>query len=113
MLRLVDQMDQIPQQCSCCGGNPLGPDGAPQQAILAEGVDIDWGSSLYICSECANLIADFFGRVTQEEHDQLRQEYEELDNEHTKLLRKHSRHVRRTREVVAGEKAKKELRKNG
>lgn len=111
MLRLVDQMTEIPGECALCGGNPPGDDGRPQKAIWAEGVDIDWGSALYICGECSRVIADLIGRVPQDDHDKLVQRYQKLDGEHTKLLRRHGRLRSNARAVVSGEKAKKEIKR--
>ena len=109
MLRVVETMTDTPGVCACCGGNPPGPDGQFQEAILAEGVDIDCGANLYICHECASTIADLIGRVPEKEHKGLQRSYRKLDREHTELLRKYGRLQKNATRVVKGRKAAKEL----
>ena len=85
----IDGMPESPQCCVACGGNPSDFEGHMQQALWAEGVDIDWGNMLYLCWECVQIIADLAGRATKEGFDkldvqlnELQQRYEELEAEH-------------------------------
>lgn len=92
-LVLVHGMPDTPNACAICGSAPVDQQtGAPEDAIFAEGVDIDWGNSLYICLECAHIIANLIDRATQEGFDKLMKEaqdwkklYEDLKTRHDEL----------------------------
>lgn len=56
-----------PYCCAGCGSTPTDEDG-PKQAAFCEGVDINWGDSLYICSSCVHVLCDLFGRVEEITH---------------------------------------------
>jgi hypothetical protein len=91
-LELVKGMELTPQACVLCGNNPIDENtGEQQDAVFAPGVDVDWGSSVYICKSCGELIADLFGRVTKEGFDRLTTKYEKLKGEHEKLQDQHER----------------------
>lgn len=87
---LTTGMPEQPNTCLTCGCNPTNPDGSQMQAVFAEGVDIDWGNSVYICWECANLIADLMGRVPRAFSDKTEEELDELHKEHSELVEQHA-----------------------
>lgn len=109
-LELVDQMTEQPGACILCGGNPPGPDGQTRPAIHAVGLDVNWGDSVYVCGECADLIADLIGRVDEKEHKALQHDYRKLSKAHAKLTRQYRELKNRTRRIVDGERAKKEVK---
>jgi hypothetical protein len=101
---IVNGMAEIPNCCTACGGNSADFEGNQQQALWAEGVDIDWGGNLYLCWECGNIIASLVGRTTKEGFDALTQKYEALLEAHAELEREHEEtqaEVDRIREGVA------------
>lgn len=89
-LRRVQGMPLMPHTCLLCGQGPTSNDGATRDVIFAEGVDVDWGNSVYICWECAELIADLVKRVTREGFDKLEATHEALTTEHAELLGKYT-----------------------
>jgi len=91
-LERVTGMELTPQACVLCGSNPVDEtSGQQQDCIFAPGVDVDWGSSVYICKSCVEIMADLFDRVTVEGFDKLTAKYETLKEEHEKLLEKYDR----------------------
>lgn len=108
--RRVQGMEHPPQACAACGGNPADYEGRQQDAYWAEGVDIDWGAMLYICSECADVIADLHGRVTREGFDNLQEKYEALLKEHEELKAEHEEQGELVRQVREGAAARKRLK---
>ena len=108
-LTRVKGMELQPNCCTICGGNPIDDDGDQREAIFAEGVDIDWGNSLYICWDCANIIASLVGRATKEGFDRLEVENEELQDKYDKLLEEHEEQQELVDKIRAGAKARKNL----
>ena len=78
----VTGMPLQPNSCVCCGSNPHKEDGSgPEEAIFAEGVDIDWGNSVYICKSCVNIMATLFDYITPEEKHKLEQKIKKFKEE--------------------------------
>lgn len=68
-LQLVDTMSQIPGHCLLCNCVPKDETKevpTPLPAVHAVGLDVDWGNSVYICWNCAGLIADLVDRPAEE-----------------------------------------------
>lgn len=93
----VDQMNQAPSQCVCCGGNPY-KDGKAQEAFDLD-TDINWGDHGFICIECANVMADLLGRVDKETHDAVNKELQRSEKENARLLRINSKRNRELKTV--------------
>lgn len=110
-LVLVEGMPDTPGVCALCAGNPIDEiTNEQQQAIFAEGVDIDWGNSLYICLSCAHIIANLIDRATQEGFDKLQDKYEKLYLEHEELQTEHDEMKEVVATIRAGAAASKKLR---
>jgi hypothetical protein len=86
-------------------------EGRPKEAIDTN-VDVDWGNNLYICSECASVIADLLGRVEVEDHQDLKLKHRELKNSHKALRTKFKALERDYNRVVAGRKAEARRERN-
>jgi hypothetical protein len=103
-------MELPPYTCVCCGGGPTDNDGNQRECIFAEGVDIDWGNSVYICWDCTQLIADLAGRTTKEGFDRLQSAFEELQGEHEQLLSQFTEQEGLLDKIREGSAAQKEVR---
>lgn len=79
-------MSQSPYCCINCSMTPSHQDGTYKDSILCEEVDVNWGDSVYICWDCAELIADLVGRATRGGFDDMKEELKELTAEHRQLL---------------------------
>jgi hypothetical protein len=110
-LTIVDGMPEIPHVCAVCAGNPYDEaTGAQRQAIFAEGVDIDFGGALYICLDCAELIANLINRVPQEGYDALLTKHQALLEAHAELEKEHEELQEIVNQIRAGASASKRLR---
>lgn len=110
-LKITKGMSEPPNACCICGGNGTNSKGGQADAIYAPGVDIDWGGSLYICMECADVIADLICRSTREGFDKLQAKNKVLEDQvkqMTVLIEHQGELIAKVRE---GAKAQKTLRK--
>jgi len=71
MFKVVNGMAEQPYHCIHCGNNPSDTHGNQMKAIFSEGVDVDWGNSVYTCWECAELIADLIDREPRSSYDRV------------------------------------------
>ena len=109
-LALVQGMENTPNACAICAGNPIDEDGSQRPAIFAEGVDIDWGNSLYICLDCANIIASLVHRPDGEYVEQLEAKHEALMEAHVTLEREHEELQGELDKIREGSSALKRVR---
>jgi hypothetical protein len=97
--------------CTACGQVPKDDDG-PLPAYNAVGVDVDWGNHLFICATCAGILAELHGCATPEETVKMKKvmklQAASIEAAEKKLREQQDKIDR----VVAGAKARKEL-KNG
>lgn len=110
MLKMVEGMPLQPYTCLTCGQGPTDNDGNVQKVIFAEGVDIDWGNSVYICYECGELMADLMGRATRWGFDELTQKYEKVKAEYDELLDEHEKQEVLLDKIREGNAAQKQIR---
>lgn len=111
-LELTHKVDQPPCQCLICGGRPHQEGDEPENLppmVFVPGMDVNWGESVYFCHECVGIMGGLFGMISIEDAAELERENKRLLNENAQLAAKHRKHVKRTRAIVAGEKAKREL----
>lgn len=110
-LVVVKGMELSPNACVLCGSNPGDENtGEPKKAIFAEGVDIDWGNSVYICWECGNVIADIVGRSTKEGFDKLEADNEELQEKYDELLERYEADHELVERIRSGNDAIKKVK---
>lgn len=109
-LHRIVGMPDIPHTCAVCGNGPTTNEGDQRQCIYAEGVDINWGDSLYICWDCGEIVADLVGRVTREGFDKLQEKYDSLKAEHDELLASHEEQEALLDKIREGNRAQKTIR---
>lgn len=109
-LKRITGMPLLPHTCTLCGQGPTDNDGNQRDVIFAEGIDIDWGNSVYICWECSELIADLVGRVTREGFDRLEEDNAELQEKYDTLLGEHQEQEALLDKIREGNKAQKRIR---
>jgi hypothetical protein len=81
-----------------------------EPAAFREGVDINWGDSLYICCSCARVIGGLFGMMDADEVNSLVREHEALQANYNELSQDFGKQKERIETMLEGAKAKKELR---
>lgn len=109
-LTRVQGMPLLPHTCILCGQGPTDNEGNQQTVIFAEGVDVDWGNSVYICGECGEIIADLMGRVTREGFDHLTDSFETLQVAHADLLVEHEQQEELLDKIREGSAAQRTVR---
>jgi hypothetical protein len=109
-LKRITGMPLQPYTCVCCGQGPTDNEGNQRETIFAEGVDINWGDSVYICADCTQLIADLAGRVTREGFDRLQSAFEELNDRHEALLEKYEEQEELLDKIREGSAAQRAVR---
>lgn len=109
-LKIVKGMELPPNACCICGGNGSDEKGVQEDAIFAPGVDIDWGGSLYICKECAEIIADLMGRSPVSGFDALQTRYNGLSEDFDALKKKYEDQAALIERIRDGVRAKQKLK---
>lgn len=105
----VPAMNLKPYRCSACGSTPRDDaTGDNLPAFFREGVDINWGDSLYICDTCARIISELYGAIPPEEAVELQNENESLRTELEDTLQELKEVNARVDRMLDGVKAKKE-----
>lgn len=105
----VSGMKLKPYRCAGCGSTPQKEDGSgPEDAYFAEGVDINWGDSLYICSSCVRVIGQLAGMLDPDAVIRLENEKEKALTEAEELQEELNRVDTRLKRIVDGSKAVKE-----
>lgn len=104
-LVLVEGMPLEPHSCVSCGGGPRDADSNIMEVAFAEGVDINWGDSVYICASCARVIAELYGFRTPEDVEELNKEIERLKE----VEKKHKKLEKRVKTMLEGARARKKV----
>jgi hypothetical protein len=108
----VDAMRLKPYKCIGCGGTPRDDavEGRPNmQAYFCEGVDYDWGKSLYLCGNCVRVLGLLRGMVDVGEHEKVKKALTNLQNRYDQLDEENKRQEERIERMLDGVKAKKEI----
>lgn len=110
----VDAMRLKPNKCIACGGTPRDDavEGKPNmEAYFCEGVDYDWGKSLYLCGNCVRVLGLLRGMVDVDEHERVKREKENWERQFGELADEHEELKSRVDRMLDGVKAKKEVQK--
>jgi hypothetical protein len=108
---VLSTMKLKPYSCAACGSTPQKEDGTgAEPAAFREGVDINWGDSLYICCSCARVVGGLFGMLDPDEVKALRKENKELGEQLDELREEHETQEALIERIREGTKAQKEIR---
>lgn len=64
-----------PYRCVACGQTPRDDDveGRPvKQAYFCEGVDVNWGDSVFLCDSCVRVLGELRGMMDVKQADRLK-----------------------------------------
>lgn len=109
---VVPYMHLKPYRCIACGSTPRDDqvEGKPnKQAYFAEGIDVNWGDSLFLCDSCVRVLGELRGMVDVEDHERLQRKYDSLVEQHNALAEAHEKQDARIERMLDGVKAKKEV----
>lgn len=107
----VPHMHLKPYKCVGCGGTPRDDEveGRPNlQAYFCEGVDIDWGNSLFLCGNCVRVLGELRGMVGVGDHAKVVKKLEETESELTQTREDLEKAQDRIARMLDGVAAKKE-----
>lgn len=109
-MSLVRGMPLIPHACVACGSmGEVTEEGLPE-AVFVEGVDINWGDSVYLCRTCARIAGELVGCSSPEVHENMVNQIRELQARVAEL--KESDDVARSqiKRMLDGARARKEAK---
>lgn len=105
---VVQGMKLRPYRCVACGNTGEQGEDGPPKAFFAEGADVNWGDSLYLCESCVGVLGQLAGMVSEEEHELVKTKLENLERRHEELQQEYDRQDERIERMLDGVKAKKE-----
>ena len=108
----VPTMKLIPNKCIACGSTPRDDSvegRPPMEAYFCEGVDYDWGKSLYLCGNCVRVLGLLRGMVDVVEHQKVVKSREQLVAELEELKAAYNEQEGRIERMLDGVRAKKEV----
>ena len=94
--------------CGCVPTNDQEPNNPPFPMVWAEGMDVNWGQDVLLCKDCCGVIADLWGRVDAEKHEDVVDELADLKIEHEAITEKYEKQKERLNKVLEGARARKE-----
>jgi hypothetical protein len=101
-----------PYNCAACGSTPQKEDGSgPEDAVFREGVDINWGDSLYLCKTCVRIVGELMGMAEPHEVSELKRKLKDSEDENESLTEDLNTLQSRVDRMLDGARAKKEVAK--
>jgi len=101
-----------PYRCIACGSTPRDtthPNRPQLQAYFCEGVDVNFGDSVFLCEECVKVLGQLRGMVDVDVHEKLIKLHDGLVRAHQKLVEEYDTQESRIERMLDGVKAKKEV----
>lgn len=105
----VTGMPLTPHACVACGQNPSDVEGNFDTALFAEGVDVDWGNSVYLCSSCQNVIVELITGYTIEQVAELDDKLKSSRKEFNDEKKAHDKLKKRVKTMLKGARAKEKV----
>lgn len=100
-----------PYRCIACGSTPRDtahPNRPQLQCYFAEGIDVNYGDSVFLCEECVKVLGQLRGMVDVEDHEKLKNSYDLLLGKYEQLEDDFEEQESRINRMLDGVKAKKE-----
>jgi hypothetical protein len=96
--------------CNCMPVDETKETRPPLPMFHAVGVDVNWGEDCNICKICAGVMADMMGRPDELKVAKLSRQFRALKESYDEQTERFDKYREKVRELVAGTKAKKELK---
>lgn len=100
-----------PYSCVACGQSATPVNGEMQDAYFAEGVDVNWGDSVFLCESCVWVLGQLAGFLDPDQVNDLKREKSQIEDELEDLKVEHEATEKRMGRILEGSKAMKEARK--
>jgi hypothetical protein len=108
---VVPAMHLKPYRCIACGSTPRDttqPDRPNLQAYFREGVDVNFGDSVFLCEECVKVLGQLRGMVDVSVHEKLIRELNRISSERDQIQEELEATQDRIERMLDGVRAKKE-----
>lgn len=107
----LEQMGGSKPECLFCGMKPRDEDDKPYPGVTAEGVDINWGDTPYVCYGCVMVAGELFGMIKPELAEKLHAQLKFRTKQVEKLQKELDEVNERVKKMLEGSRAAKEARK--
>src|SRR3954464_9236937 len=87
---VVPAMHLKPYRCIACGSTPRDtthPNRPNLQAYFAEGIDVNFGDSVFLCDDCVRVLGQLRGMVDVDVHEKVKKELKDLKVKFEELTR--------------------------
>lgn len=108
-LAVVQTMEQNPGCCIICRGTPTDAEGRLRPAIDAD-MEVNFGDWVYVCIECAEILAMLIGCLSMERSEQLQAMLHDANDHSEKLQEELDRERERMERLINGKRALREIK---
>lgn len=108
---VVPAMHLKPYRCIACGSTPRDtshPNRPNLQAYFAEGIDVNFGDSVFLCEECVKVLGQLRGMVDVDVHEKAKKNFAAMMQERDSLIVELAQAQDRIDRMLDGVRAKKE-----
>jgi hypothetical protein len=99
-----------PYSCAACGSSGEHTQEGPPDSYFAQGVDINWGDSLYLCDTCVRILGELRGMLDVDAVAKLKKERDDLARELEEMRRERDQLSNRVSRMLDGARARKEAK---
>ena len=103
-----------PYRCVACGQSatpPANTEGEVADAYFCEGVDVNWGDSVFLCEACVWVLGQLAGVLDPDQVNDLKRDKARTEDELEDLKVEHDATEKRIARMLDGSRAMKEARK--
>ena len=103
-----------PYRCVACGQSatpPANTEGEVADAYFCEGVDVNWGDSVFLCDACVWVLGQLAGFLDPDQVNELRRQLNQTEDLVLETTEENKTLKARISRILDGSKAMKEARK--
>lgn len=108
---VVPAMHLKPYRCIACGSTPRDtshPKRPQLQAYFAEGIDVNYGDSVFLCEECVKVLGQLRGMVDVDLHEKVVKDRDQWNKSYHEAMTELEETNDRVERMLDGVRAKKE-----
>ena len=110
MMSLVRGMPLQPHACINCGSLGEMEDDGPPMSVFCEGVDVNWGDSVYLCVGCAQIAGKLVGLIDGSRQEDQERALRKITVERDALIASNEDLADKLDKIVQGRRTTKEVR---
>jgi hypothetical protein len=81
-----------------------------EEAYFREGLDVNWGDSVFLCKSCVWVLGQLAGFLDPEQVDDLARKHRDLEEELAEITEERNKLRGQVRRILDGSKAMKEVK---